>query len=396
MAILFKNAFLVHENEVVDFVFDHGVVKKRKPTHVGPFNQTIDLEKRMVLRGFSDTHMHLDKALIADKVVNHSGTLKEAISIMSTYKATMSDEDIYHRMKTIIDWAYANGTRFLRTNIDVDYKIGLRSLLILHQLRQTYQEKMVIESIAFPQEGFLSEPRNLTTLEDALKAGANVIGAIPAFDTNPRLHLEKVMALALKYNVDIDAHIDETDDPNSLTLKDLIELGHKNGYKGRLTAAHCCSLAANPHTIIDPILKDAKAMDISFVPLPSTNLYLQGRADRYNIRRGIAPIKKMIDEFNLNVAIGSDNVRDPFNPFGNAHPLQSALIAAHGAQMGGVDDFKALFNAVSKNGMHIMHCDYQIENAKFFIVVDSQTPSEAIIGLSPIYGYLENGKFIKK
>ena len=102
MAILFKNAFLVHENEVIDFVFDHGFVSKIKPTHFGPFNQTIDLEKRIVLRGFSDTHMHLDKALIAEKVVNYSGTLKEAISIMSSYKSTMSDEDIYQRMKTII------------------------------------------------------------------------------------------------------------------------------------------------------------------------------------------------------------------------------------------------------------------------------------------------------
>ena len=68
----------------------------------------------MVLRGFSDTHMHLDKALIGEKVINSSGTLEEAIKIMTTYKPTMSDEDIYLRMKQVIDWAYDHGTRFFK------------------------------------------------------------------------------------------------------------------------------------------------------------------------------------------------------------------------------------------------------------------------------------------
>lgn len=396
MILLLRNAFLLHENEIVDLVVENGKVHKKPLGTTSTFDEEIDLEKRMVIRGFADTHMHLDKALIADRVVNESGTLNEAIRIMSSYKATMTDQDIYTRMKTIIDWAYHHGTRFIRSNIDIDYKIGLRSLKILHQLRDQYQGKMVIESIAFPQEGFLDEPRNYTALEDALKAGSHVVGAIPAFDKNPRLHLEKVMDLALKYNVDIDAHIDETDDPSSLSLKDLIELGKKHHYQGRITAAHCCSLAANPKEVVDPILKEAKKLEINFVPLPSTNLYLQGRGDAINIRRGIAPIKKMVDEFNLNVAIGSDNVRDPFNPFGNANPLESALIGAHGAHMGGVKDFNALFDAVSKNGLKIMHQDYRIEGSPFFVVVDSKKPSSAIIGLAPVFAYFENGRFITK
>ncbi len=395
MTILLKNAYLVHEKEISDLVVLEGKVYKRKKDDQVIYDQVIDLEKRMVIRGFSDTHMHLDKALIAEKVVNESGTLNEAIKIMSTYKEKMTDEDLKDRMKTVIDWAYQHGTRFLRTNIDIDYKIGLRSLKILHDLKKQYEGKMKIESIAFPQEGFLEEPRNLTYLEEALKEGADVVGAIPAFDNNPRLHLEKVMELALKYDVDIDAHIDETDDKDSLSLKDFIELGKKHQYKGRLTAAHCCSLAANKDDVVDPILKEAKALELNFVPLPSTNLYLQGRGDTFNIRRGIAPIKKMAHDFGLNVSIGSDNVRDPFNPFGNANPLEAALISAHGAHMGGVKDFDVLFDAVSKNGMTIMHEDYHIEGSEFLVVVDSKTPSDAIIGVSKMYGYLEKGNFIK-
>ena len=62
--------------------------------------------------------------------------------------------------------------------------------------------------------------------------------------------------------------------------------------------------------------------------------------------------------------------------------------------MGSTQDFNTLFDAISKNGMKIMHQDYKIENAKFFIVVDAKSPREAIIGVTPIYGYMENYKFV--
>ncbi len=394
---ILKNAFLVHEDKTVNLLVNKNKVRILNED-LGKYQQTdiIDLEGKMVLRGFSDTHMHLDKALIGEKVINSSGTLEEAIKIMTTYKPTMSDEDIYLRMKQVIDWAYDHGTRFLRTNIDIDDGIKLRSLKMLHQLRDEYKHKMVIESIAFPQDGFLDNEENFIYLEQALKEGANVLGGIPAFDRDPRLHLERLMVLAKKYDVDLDAHIDETDDPRVLTIIDLIELTKKYQYQGRVTAAHCCSLASNELDVVDKILKDAKLVDLNIVPLPSTNLYLQGRGDEIKVRRGIAPIKKIVYDHGINISIGSDNVRDPFNCFGNAKPLESALIAAHGAQMGATKDFNTLFDAVSKNGMKLMHYDYHIEDSDFFIVVDAKNPRDAIIGVTPIYGYMENHKFILK
>lgn len=394
---ILKNAYLVHEDKTVNLLVNLNKVKILTES-LEQFDQTdiIDLEGRMVLRGFTDTHMHLDKALIGEKVVNTSGTLEEAIKIMSTYKPTMSDQDIYERMKKVIDMAYAHGTRYLRTNIDIDDNIKLRSLDIIHKLRDAYKDKMVIESIAFPQEGFLDNENNFSYLELALKKGADVLGGIPAFDSNPKLHLEKLMELAKKYDVDLDAHIDETDDQKTLTIKDLIRLTKKYNYQGRVTAAHCCSLAANDKKVVNPILKKAKEVELNIVPLPSTNLYLQGRGDTKNIRRGITPIKSIVYDHGINISIGSDNVRDPFNCFGNANPLEAALIAAHGAHMGSTEDFNTLFDAISKNGMKIMHQDFHIENTDFFIVVDAKSPRDAIIGVSPIYGYMENYKFFIK
>ena len=42
--------------------------------------------------------------------------------------------------------------------------------------------------------------------------------------------------------------------------------------------------------------------------------------------------------------------------------------------MGATKDFNTLFDAVSKNGMKLMHYDYHIEDSDFFIVVDAKKP----------------------
>ncbi len=395
MSVLLKNANLVHEDGINDVLITDGNVKVLKEGESGEAERVVDLEGRIVIRGFADTHMHLDKALIAEKVVNDSGTLKEAIDIMSDYKPSMSDDDIRKRMKQVIDWAYQNGTRFLRTNIDIDDGIGLRSFRIFESLKEEYKDKMVLESVAFPQEGFLENERNFELLEEALKEGADVLGGIPAFDPDPRKHIERLMDLAVKYDVDVDMHVDESDDPNDLSIRDLIHFTEKHNYSGRVTAAHLCSLAANDPESIQPILEGMKQQGIHVVSLPSTNLYLQGRGDEKNIRRGITPIRKMIHEHGINVAIGSDNVRDPFNCFGNAKPLESALIAAHGAHMGASDDLKALFNSVSLNGLKIMNIDPSVENSDHLVVIDATNERNAITAQSDVYGYLENGKFVK-
>ena len=52
--------------------------------------------------------------------------LYEAIEIMSKYKHDMTKEDVKERSKKILDLSFKNGTRFLRTHIDVDDKIQLK------------------------------------------------------------------------------------------------------------------------------------------------------------------------------------------------------------------------------------------------------------------------------
>lgn len=391
MRILLKQAFLWTERRTVDLVVEDGLVRVAGASEKGDFGDVVDLGGRIVVKGFADVHMHLDKALISGRVANKSGTLREAIEIMGPYKASMTDEDIRERAEQALLLCRANGTRFVRTNVDVDDGIGLRSLRVLKELKQKYADSLFMQLVAFPQEG-LSREGNVRVLAEAMKEGADVVGGIPAWDPRPEEHIERIFDLAAEYGVGVDAHIDETDAPSSLTLELLAETALKRNMRGGVTAAHCCSLAANPPEVVDRVLDKVAEAGVAIVSLPSTNLYLQGRDDTVNVRRGIAPLKSIVQK-GIRAAIASDNMQDPFNPFGTGNMLLQALIAGHGCHMGGLDDFNALFDMITGNPMAIMGLDpsWRDGAAADFIVLEAKSAHEAIVGQCSLHASCDKG-----
>jgi cytosine deaminase len=354
----------------------------------------IDLNQRLVIPGFVDSHMHLDKALINETVINKSGTLTEAIQIMQSYKKEMTKEEVKERAEKVIQLSLENGTRFIRTHIDVDNDIKLSSIDALLELKEKYKNSLEIQIVAFPQEGINENPENLLFMDNALKRGADLVGGIPAIEKDPIKHIKDLTALALKYDVDIDMHIDETDDPNSLTILDLAETTIANKYEGRVTACHLCSLAAQKVGKLEKIANRIVKAKINVISLPSTNLYLQGRGSETNAPRGVTPVRYLHSR-NIPVMIGSDNIQDPFNPFGNGNMLEEALIAAHACHMGGEKELATLFDMTTVIPGENLKFDYAIkigEKAKF-IVLDSYTKASAIVKQVSIYGDFLNENF---
>ena len=57
----------------------------------------IDLGGKLVVPGFIETHLHLDKACILDRCKSEQGTLEEAIAEVSRVKRQFSDDDVFAR-----------------------------------------------------------------------------------------------------------------------------------------------------------------------------------------------------------------------------------------------------------------------------------------------------------
>ena len=167
---------------------------------------------------FIEPHIHLDTTLTAGEPEwNLSGTLFEGIQRWSERKESLTIEDVKQRSKQAIKWQIAQGIQYIRTHVDVTDP-ELTALKAMLEVKEELADFVEIQLVAFPQEGILSYPNGETLLEEALKLGADVVGAIPHFEFTREYGVESLKIafdLAEKYDTLIDVHCDEIDDEQS-------------------------------------------------------------------------------------------------------------------------------------------------------------------------------------
>lgn len=357
---------------------------------------TLDAEERLVIRGYVDPHMHLDKALLGERAPNLSRTLDEAIRVTRHLKRQVSREDVTERALRVAEMAMANGVRAIRTHVDVDPIVGLEGLRALLEVREALKGKIQIQIVAFPQEGLGSGDIVIELLGQALAEGADLLGGIPAREADPGDHLNKLFALATERVVALDLHVDESDDPADFTLPLVIEYTRRYRWEGRVTVAHLCSLAAVPDEVAMPVIRELRQCGIAVVTLPSTNLYLQGRRDRGLIRRGTTRIRELLAN-GVQVVAGSDNLRDPFNPFGNANPVETAWLLAHLAHMGGLDELQQAFDMVTDRAAAVLglrEWDLAPGTPADLLILPVRNPAAALTGLVRPVHRIAAGKIV--
>ncbi len=89
-------------------------------------------------------------------------------------------------------------------------------------------------------------------------------------------------------------------------------------------AGHCCSLARQPPDEVDRTLDLVAEAGIAVVSLPMCNMYLQDReAGRTPRWRGVTLLHEMKAR-GIEVAVASDNCRDPFFAYGD-HDLHEVF-----------------------------------------------------------------------
>jgi len=148
---------------------------------------TEDVGGRLVTAGFVETHIHLDKSCILDRCHSENGTLQEAIAQVAAAKRAFSEEDVYERGRRTLEKAIIQGTTRMRTHVEVDPRIGLRSFAAIQRLQRDYAWAIDLDICVFPQEGLLNDPGTEDLLIAACEAGAELIGGCPLQPTATRM-----------------------------------------------------------------------------------------------------------------------------------------------------------------------------------------------------------------
>jgi cytosine deaminase len=303
----------------------------------------------LLLPAYVDTHIHLDKALIRDQLVEHDGTLRGAIEAIHAAKRGYDVEDVRHRARSVIESSVLTGTTRLRSHVDVDTIGGLVPLEGVLAAARDCADIAEVQVIAFPQEGILRDPGAAELMVEAMERGATVVGGMPHWEQgedDQREHVRFCFDLARRHDADIDMHVDETDDGSVRTLAMVVDETERHGWQGRVTVGHVCALAAADDEYADAVIAGCAQAGITVVSNPVTNLVIQGRGDRGLVRRGTTRVRELMAA-GVPVAFGQDCVQDGFYPFGRGDLLEVALVSAHAAHLASVEEQHLALAAVT-------------------------------------------------
>ncbi len=405
-ALLLKNVRLDGYPEPQDLLIEGGSISRITPAGTGTgADEVLDAEGRAVVPGFVEPHLHLDKALLDERMPNLAGTLEGAIKVTGALKSRFTTEDVLERSRKVLDMAIAQGTTAIRTQPDVDpiaRTIGADAMLTL---RDEYRGRVDLQVVAFPQEGIVKAPGTIEMMEECLRNGADVVGGCtynePDVDAC-KDHIRQVFDLAEKYQVPVDMHTDfwvDDSDPRYALVEHIADVTIARGMQGKVSLGHMTSLASLSGAHRVEVWDRIKEAGLNIVVLPFTDMHLNARNDDHNVRRGVAPVKLMWD-VEVSVGLSSNNVRNAFTPFGNADPMDVALFMAQVGHMGSPDDFRRLLHTITYDNARIVGIDegygIKVGDRADLVVLDATDPSTALLDRAVRTAVVKGGRVVAR
>ena len=386
MDLILRSALIVGaENEPpVDIGIEGGRVAAIE-AGLAAEGEEIDVGGRLVSPGFIETHIHLDKSCLLDRCKSVEGTLEEAISEVAKAKQNFQPEEVRERAIRTLEKCILQGTTHMRTHLEVDPVVGLRSLEGIQPLIDEYKWAIDLEICVFPQEGLLNNPGTDELMVEGLKRGCHVVGGAPYTDSDPPGQIDRLFEMAREFDVDVDMHLDFGNTPEGMTIEHVCNRTEEFGYGGRVTVGHMTQLSTMEVPALERITRRLADVGVAVTVLPSTDLYLMGRHQDHNVLRGVVPIHRML-RHGVNCNLSSNNVLNPFTPFGDCSLIRMANLYANICQVGQIDDTIECFDMVTRRSAELLNLDdYGIEVGKSadLVVIDNTDRQSAVAELSP-------------
>lgn len=342
----------------------------------------IDLGGRLALPGLVDTHVHLDKACLDDRCPC-GGSLQEAVKSVSEAKKRFTEEDVYARAARALEMAIAHGTNRMRTHVEVDPRVGLTSLRALHRLKRDYAWAIDIQLCVFPQEGLLDDPGCDEVLVSALDLGADLVGGAPYIDDDSHGQIARIFDLAVERDLDVDLHLDFSLDAASLDVDEVCRQAERRGWGGRTAIGHVTKLSALPPERLGAYARRLAGAGVAVTVLPATDLFLMGRDATENVPRGVAPAHRLARE-GVRCSAATNNLRNPFTPYGDGSLVRMANLFANVAQLAGEEDLAACLDLVTGSAARLMGLvDYGIAvgGPATFVAFDAKDRADVVAGI---------------
>lgn len=295
----------------------------------------------VALPALADMHLHANRAFTLGS--ERPRDFEHAIALVTAMTASFDSAAYERQARRLFARLVEKGTARGRTHADLGRLVGDRAVTGTLAARDAYSGRLDVEIVAFAShEDDPADPATAAMLRDARAAGADLLGAVPAFYADPGRSIDAILDLALELQCGVDLHLDEHLDAARSYSEYLAHSTARRGLAGRVTLSHGCAISMLAPDRRRRIARAIAEAGITVITLPATNLYLQDRGGTLPSLRGMTAVQDLLAE-GAQVRIASDNVQDVFYPYGSGDLLDMAALAA---TAGHIEDSTALIAAI--------------------------------------------------
>jgi cytosine/creatinine deaminase len=283
----------------------------------------VDVAGRQVWPALVDMHTHLDKCQVIPRT-NPDGTFTGGRVGTVQDRSFWSYDDLYRRMSFGLRCAYVHGVSAIRTHLDSHEGLAQRSWAVFRDVRKEWAGRIDLQAVALvPMDAFRSDYG--VRLADLVAQSGGILGGVTRAagkdhvgvlaDTDALL--DTILTLASERGLDVDLHVDESDDLEAFSLPRVAAAVLRNRFPNRVVCDHCVNLALQPEDVAGRTLALCAEAGLSIVTLPTPMVYLQDRAAGRTPRwRGVTLLHELRNA-RIPVAIAGDNCRDTWYAYGD-------------------------------------------------------------------------------
>jgi cytosine deaminase len=305
-------------------------------------------------------HLHLDRVMTGSLAEEsalskyQSGWKRStvtAIELASRVKEHYVESEIVQRAGGLLNETERFGVSHIRAFCDVDPKAELKGIRALEAIKREFKDRIIVQLVAFPQDGILREPGTEELLYKSMELGADIVGGIPWIEhsnEDAKKHIDIAFEIARKYGADIAMLTDDTSDPDLRTTEYLAKSAIKNNWIGRVSACHVRASASYDEVYHREFAALLKAAGVGIITEPHTG-----------------PLHVKVKELlaaGVNVALSQDDVDDAYYPYGRCNLLEVAFLASHLLWMMSQQDRETIYDMITGNAAKILKIeDYTLK-----------------------------------
>lgn len=338
----------------------------------------------LALPGLVDGHAHLDKTLWGLPWRPHSAGPGLAGLVENERRGRRTLPPVEVRAGALLDEYVRNGTTLIRSHVDVDTDAGLTSIEGVLAAAAERSDAIEVEVVAFPQSGMLVRPGTVQLMEDAIRAGASVVGGIdPAgFDGNAVEHLDAIFGIADRHGCRVDLHLHDRGTLGRHTVGLVIERTRALGMAGRVTVSHAfCLCDGDPS--IPALVEQLGELRIGLATVAPGN---------------VEPLPlDLLLQHDVPCCLGQDGVRDLWSPWGDADMLARAGLMAWRAGYRRDDDIARCVDVASTRGARALGRDDHVlapGGVGDIVLVDAATVAEVAVVHPPRRAVIRSGRIV--